>query len=848
MSHIWRTSVLVLGLSTLSFYTNRLADEFQSGQPKGAKEEDNDWFMLQRAYPYDDIDPARYEQARRIIRQKVRSGNSPPATSWQSVGPSNIGGRITSLAIDPTTTDVVYAGAAAGGVWKSTDGGGTWSNTFNESPSIGALLLDPTNHSTLYVGTGEANPGGVAIYPGNGIWRSSDAGLTWTNLGLANTGQIGKIEMHSEAPNRLFVAALGRYRSRTEDRGIFRSTDRGTSWERVLFLNDTTGACDVLIDPADTNRIIAAMWTRYRPLTYSVIAGPGSGLWLSTDGGDSWNQITDGFPNNENTLGRISLAAAPSQPSIVYALATNGTAVRGVFKSTDRGSSWTMVASPALFSGESQVWYNNVLAVHPTNPDFVFVGMTNFYRSTNGGVGWSNAGGGMHVDHHAVVFHPTIPSRVAVGNDGGVYTSTNTGSFWIKSPNLPISQFYAGTIDYSQPHRYYGGMQDNGTARTLTGSQNDWQGIYGGDGFYVLVDPTNNNRVYVESQNGGLARSTNGGTSFSSARTGISSSDRFNWSTPFAMDRLNTLKLYVGTHRVYRTTNGMVSWTPISGDLTRGANGRIGTITTIDVAPSDSNVVYVGTDDAKVSVTTDGGIGWTDVTGTLPQRWVTRVTVDPDSAHVCYVALSGYLEDSFSAHVYKTTNFGQTWFSIGGDLPDIPVNDVIVDDVQRPLLYIATDVGVMYSTNQGTNWVVLGVELPEVPVHDLTLHSPTRKLLASTHGRSAYIIDLSGIVAARDTREASPAEFVLHQNFPNPFNPWTEIQFTLPSVGQGDKVLTSLVVYDALGREVETLVRGYLGSGFHIVQWNAEREPSGLYFYRLQHGSSHIGRKMVLLK
>jgi len=823
-----------------------LAVERHPDVPQGKRQKaiDNEWFMLQRMYPSADLDPALYYRA----MEQVRSINlhTEVGMPWVPVGPSNIGGRITSLALHPSDPNVFYAGAAAGGVWKTLDGAVTWSNVFNESPATGSLLLDPTDPQIVYVGTGEANPAGVATYPGNGIWRSSNGGADWTNLGLGNTGYIGRIAIHSSLPNRIFVATLGRYRSRTEDRGIYRSTDSGSTWERVLFVNDTTGACDVIIDPSDPDRIIAATWTRYRPITYSIISGTGSGLWTSTDAGDSWTLVTSGFPNNDATLGRTSLDVSASQPNILYALTTNTVSPRGIFKSTDSGSSWTLATGSAPFGGEGQVWYNNVVAIHPTNSNTLLAGMTDMYRSTNGGVSWSSVLGSMHVDQHAITFDQTTPTRVVVGNDGGVFVSTNTGVSWTKSYNLPVTQFYAGTIDFTNPQRYFGGTQDNGTLRTLTGSIDDWSLIYGGDGFYVLVDPTNPSRIYAESQFGGLGYSTNGGATFLNGRTsGFGTGDRTNWSTPIAMDINTPLVLYVGTYRVFRTANGMQSWAAISSDLTRGANGRIGTITTIDVAQSDPDVLYVGTDDAKVSVTQDRGVTWTDVTGSLPLRWVTRATIDPDSANVAYITQSGYLQDEFSSHIHKTTDYGLSWTPVNGNLPDLPVNDILVDPQVRPYLYIATDAGVMYSTNGGSTWDVLGTDLPQVPVHDLTFHAPTRTLLASTHGRSSHLIDLTFLVSVEPAAAETPSGFSLAQNYPNPFNPETAMSFVVPV---GTRLAVSLRVYDLLGREIATIVNEELAPGTYTRKWDAARQASGVYFYRLSAPGFDQTKKLVVAK
>ncbi len=833
-------AAVTLALMTLSFIL--FGTNPRTGNEKPAQEAtDNDWFMLQRLYPHSDVDPSLYEQARNRILAMAQSQSQHAVPAWQSVGPTNIGGRITCLLLHPTNTNIIYSGSATGGVWKSNDNGTTWSNIFNESYSIGSMSFDPINPEVVYVGTGEANPGGIAIYPGNGIWRSTNGGLTWSNLGLTTTGHIGRLAIHASNPNRIFAAALGLYRSRTMDRGVYRSTDAGVSWQKVLFVNDTTGACDILIDPANSNRLLATVWTRHRPLGYSILNSANSGLWISTNGGDTWSKVANGFPANDANIGRTSLAVAPSQPNVFYALCSNGTGIRGVFRSSDSGLSWASTSTSSF--SEGQVWYNNVITVHPTDPNTVYAGMTNLYRTVNGGTSWSVVAASVHVDFHAIEYDRSNPNRIVLGSDGGVFVSTNAGASWVKSFNLPISQFYAGTIDFTNPQRYYGGLQDNGTVRTMTGTGSDWGGIYGGDGFYALVDPTNANRIYVESQNGGLAYSTNGGTSFFNGTNGIDGFDRTNWCTPIAMDLNNTLTLYTGTYRIYKTTNGMQSWTSISGDLTRGNGGRIGTITTIDVAPSNSNVVYVGTDDGKVQVTTNGGTNWNDVTGSLPTRWVTRVTADPDSANVCYVTISGYLEYAFQAHIYRTTNFGQTWAAIGGNLPNIPLNDVLVDTAARPRLYVASDAGVLYSTNYGSTWNVLGSGLPSVPVHDITLHVPTRKLVAFTHGRSAWSVDVTSLTGVSEPGNNTPGHAILYQNYPNPFNPRTTIRFDIP---RPDHV--RLQVFDVLGKEIRTLLDRWVNSGSHQQEFDAGNIPSGTYIYRLQLGTSVYSRKLTVVK
>ncbi|MCW8960934.1 MAG: T9SS type A sorting domain-containing protein, partial [Ignavibacteriaceae bacterium] len=427
---------------------------------------------------------------------------------------------------------------------------------------------------------------------------------------------------------------------------------------------------------------------------------------------------------------------------------------------------------------------------------------------------------------------------------------------WNFITSMPITQFYTCDVDYQLPNRYYGGTQDNGTNRTLTGTPNNWQQIYGGDGFYVLVDPSNNNYVYAEYQYGGFARSTNGGNNFSYGLNGVPGTDRFNWSTPFIIDPTNPAKLYLGTHRLYKTTNRAVSWTPISTDLTNGpptGNQVYGTITTIASAPSDTNVVYVGTDDGNVQVTIDGGANWTKISNPLPVRWVTRVAVDPYDAMIAYVTLSGYRYDEYLPHVFRTTDAGVNWVSISSNLPDAPVNDIIVDPDSAGRLFVATDVGVFVSDSLGNSWNYLGENLPNSPITDLVLHNPTRTLIAATFGRSMYSINLTPVTNVKNDI-AVVNDFVLYQNYPNPFNPTTKIKFTLSTslslrkrVSEG-RVRATLKVYDILGNEVTTLVNEEKAAGEYEVEFDGGWLPSGIYFYKLQAGDFRETKKMVLIK
>jgi hypothetical protein len=475
-------------------------------------------------------------------------------------------------------------------------------------------------------------------------------------------------------------------------------------------------------------------------------------------------------------------------------------------------------------------------------------------HSVNGGTSFST-GGAYHVDQHAVAFAPSNTNMIVIGNDGGIDYTSNGGSSWQQSTTLPITQFYAGDIDYNNTNVIMGGAQDNGTLRTLTGNPGDWSDLTGGDGFYCLIDYTTSQRVYASTQNGALERSTNGGSGFMSGTSGLDLTYT-NWMTPYVMDKNTPLTLYCGTYKIHRTTNGMQNWTVISPDLTNGHVQNLGTITTVDVSKSNPNVIYCGTDDANVWVTTNGGANWTKINAGLPYRWVTRVTIHSDSANICYVTLSGYKVDSTGSHIFRTTNYGSSWTSIKGNLPDAPINDVIIDPADYNTLFIGTDIAVMYTTNLGSTWQVLGSGFPtNVPCHDLTFHAPTRTLVVWTHGRSAFKITVPPPVGIVSNQNLVPDKFVLYQNYPNPFNPTTVIKYSFPENKTGVNHV-KLTVFDILGKAVTTMVNSDQRPGNYEVVFDGRDNSSGIYFYKIEINSPASSgtisysdvKKMIIVK
>jgi photosystem II stability/assembly factor-like uncharacterized protein len=824
----------------------------------GPDQRPSQWAWERRTFPYYKADAEYYrteiEKAREMKSQAVSRG----VQQIEFAGPTNIGGRISDIEFNPNDPNIVYAGAATGGVFKSTDMGNTWTAIFDDAANlnVGDIGIDPNNPDIIYVGTGEAN-GGHNNFPGGGVYKSVDAGQTWQLIGLENSVSVGRIVVDPSNSNRIFVAAVGSYFTPNPERGIFRSDDGGATWENVLFVSDSTGAIDIIIDPVNPSRLIASMWERVRRPFTSHLYGPTSGLYKSLDGGDTWTKIepSAGLPDSQaENIGRIGIALCKSQPDIVYAMYTNGGSYIGFYKSANFGTTWSN-ADPDLEIANGTAgfsWYFGQVRVHPDNPDMVYALDVAFMRSTNSGDTWPimyGYGGGpwnFHVDQHALAFNPNNPDYIICGNDGGMNISTDGGVDFTKVSSLPITQFYEIGLDHNNPDRLYGGTQDNGTLRTLTGNLDDWHSIYGGDGFYVIVNYQIPDIIYAESQNGNLGKSTDGGESFWWSTNGISEAEPKNWSTPVIMDPMNSSTLYYGTNRIYRTTNNADFWTAISSDLTDGTTGsRRGTITTIGVSPVNTNIIYAGTSDGHVWVSTNNGSTWNDISATLPYRTVTRVIADPFEENTAYVTFSGLKWADPEPHVFRTTDAGQTWTDISSNLPDAPINGFAVDPVDNHYLFVGTDLGAYFSFNKGASWEYLDEELPVVSIYDLKIHDTEHYLALGTHARSMYKLDLTTLVGVGNKTADIKSDVQLNC-FPNPFRDETNITFEL---SQKENVL--LKVYDLQGRKVASLLNKTMPAGKHAVKWNGSNDEginvaSGSYILKIKTGNKSETRKVIL--
>jgi photosystem II stability/assembly factor-like uncharacterized protein len=709
-----------------------------------------DWFITQRVthggIPAGALERAGAEAAA-LAEETFRTDSVAAGSRWKFVGPTNIGGRVLDIAVDPVAADTIYVAAATGGVWKSVDKGATFTSIWptTNTQSMGALII--TSTGTLFAGTGEANPGGGSLtYGGSGIYRSIDGGTTWQQVGLTNSGAIGRLAVDPTNPQHLFAAVAGQLYVRGGERGVYESNDNGTTWTRVLAGdNDTTGAVDLAIDPTNPNRVFAAMWDHLREPDLRTYGGVGSGVFRSIDGGTTWSRLTNGLPASGPTIGRIGIGLAPSNPQRVYALviSTNGV-FQGFYRSDNGGDSWTKLPNDsALSSAQSTYgWWFGRVWVDPLNDAHVFGPGVYLCESKNSGHSFTGQIS-PHADDHAMAWDLKVPNRVYLGNDGGVYRSDVNGSNdqWTFAVSQPYTQFYSVDVSEQDSRRLVGGAQDNGVNRSYPGS--GWNSFIGGDGEEALIDPANQDNVYGCYQYGACSRSTDGGNS-NFDFTGSTSSLRRNWLTPLQFDPTNSSVLYYAGNLVNRSADKGVHWSVISPDLT-GGPGRdpsypFGTVTTVAAAKTDSNRLFAGTDDGRLWFTTNLGSSWTRVTDAdLPGTWVTRVAFDPANSLVGYATFSGFRSGNPLPYVLKTTDGGTTWTSIAGNLPQAPVNDIVIVGTT---LYVASDVGVFRSANGGSTWKTAGSRLPNVPVTDLEYRAASNALYAATFGRGMFTLRL----------------------------------------------------------------------------------------------------------
>lgn len=678
-------------------------------------------FSKPRAYPFEAIpDFARqkaFEQME-LLRQKFFAEQAlAEQPEWKPVGPFDIGGRIKSIVFHPSKNGWVYAAAAAGGIWFSTNFGDSWEPIFDYENGIafGSIAIDPNNPNVIYAGTGESVIGGGVIYLGNGIYKSTDGGKSWKLLGLTEIGAFSKVYVHPKNSNLVVAGATIR------KPGFYVSTDAGTTWRRLFEKNVT----DVSINPEN-------------PAEY-LIGVNGEGVYYTSDLGQTWIFRSSTF---EQGVGRVSVQFAPSQPSIAYAL-VDVSSQGLIYRTTDKGQSWTLVyrGSTEFFRGQG--FYDNFIEVHPKDPNIVLAGGIDIFRTSDGknftNVTNGYSGGNVHVDQHCAAFNPMNPQIVMIGNDGGVYLSTDAGINWRpKNNNLQVTQFYGFDIDHSQPNINFGGTQDNGTLGNK--ADFDWYFVAGGDGFRTVVDYSNPNIIYGQSTPGGRITpfkvDLKTGT-FTYIDIGLDLNASV-WDPPLVMDPQYNFILYHGRDKLYATYSGGASWDVLP---TPKVSGRY---TAIDISPLNSEVIMAGTSNGDVIVTKDAGETWKVVSANgLVNRWVTDIAFSPQNEGTAFVSFSGF----YTPHIFKTTDYGATWVNISKTLPDIPVNTIAIHPFNEDIIFVGTDIGVFATYDGGANWFPFGKGLPRSPVTDLKfcryqLTSGTIPLRAGTHGRGIWEADV----------------------------------------------------------------------------------------------------------
>lgn len=711
------------------------------------------------------------------------------AMKYRLVGPFR-GGRVLAVEGVSGEPNVYYFGGVAGGVWKTTDGGDNWKPLFDKYPvsSIGALDVSRSNHNVIYVGTGEACIRGNISY-GDGVYKSTDGGISWKNVGLKDSQHIGAIIVDPKNPDIAFVAALGHAYGPNAERGIFRTTDGGKSWTKVLYKDDKTGAIDVVFDPNNSNIVYAALWEAYRTPYSLNSGGPGSGLYKSEDGGSTWKRLSgSGLP--DGMLGRIGVSVSGGDSNRVYALIE--AKAGGLYRSDDAGETWTLANEDGRF--RQRAWYFTHVFADPKAPDTLYILNTGLYRSTDAGRTFTLLPA-PHGDHHGLWIDPDNPQRLINGNDGGATISTDGGKTWTSQLNQPTAQFYHAITDNNFPYYIYGAQQDNSTVGIASYddegviTMRDWYPVGGGESGYIAPDPRDHNIVYAGSDSATITRydhrteQEKDVSVWPEDTSGEGAKDlkyRFQWTAPVMLSPNDPDVMYTSAQYVFESDDHGQSWKTISPDLTRNDKTRqqpsggeltkditsveyYDTVFALAESPKTRGLLWAGTDDGLVQLTRDDGAHWTNVTPKGLPEWsmVSIIEASPFDEGSAYVAVDDHKLDDFKPYIYKTSDYGRSWTEIANGIPEgAYVHSVREDPKRKGLLFAGTETGVYVSFNDGQNWQPLQLNLPTTPIHDLVVKNDD--LVVATHGRSFWVLD--DITPLRQiTPELASSNTVLYQ-------------------------------------------------------------------------------------
>jgi len=723
-------------------------------------------------FPFQGIEAQRKQKNQKTEAKKV----SLDAFKFRNVGPAFLSGRIADIVTHPENSNVWYVAVGSGGVWKTENAGTTWSPIFDDQStySTGCITLDPSNPSTVWVGSGE-NVGGRHVAYGDGIYKSTDDGKTWKNMGLKNSEHISEIIVHPDNSDVVWVAVQGPLWSKGGERGLYKTTDGGANWKQVLGNNEWTGVTDIMVDPRNPQIIYAATWDRHRTVAALMGGGPGSGIHRSDDGGNTWRKLTNGLPSSN--MGKIGITISPQQPDVVYAAIELDRTKGGVYRSANRGESWTKMSNTV--SGGTGPHYYQELYVSPHEFDRLYLMNVRVLTSGDGGKTFSQLPErNKHSDNHAIVFKKEDPNYIMLGTDAGIYESFDSAKTWRYIKNLPLTQFYKVAVNNAEPfYHMFGGTQDNGSAGGPSATDEregiankHWYKTLFADGHQSATDPVYNDIIYAETQQGGLHRvdlTTGEQVSVQPQARAGEPHERFNWDAPILVSPHNPARLYFASYRVWKSESRGDDWEPISGDLTRneeritlpimgrqqswdnawdvGAMSNYNTITSLSESPIQEGLLYAGTDDGFIQVSENGGDSWRAIPVTnlgLPARsFVNDIKADLYDVNTVYVALDNHKEGDFNPYLYKSTDKGLTWKSISNNIPKRTlVWRMVQDNVKKNLLFAATEYGVYTSLNGGDSWQKLP-GTPTISFRDITIQKRENDLVAASFGRGFFVLD-----------------------------------------------------------------------------------------------------------
>ena len=723
-------------------------------------------------FPFQGIEAQRKQKNQKTEAKKV----SLDAFKFRNVGPAFLSGRIADIVTHPDNANVWYVAVGSGGVWKTENAGTTWSPIFDDQStySTGCITLDPSNPSTVWVGSGE-NVGGRHVAYGDGIYKSTDDGKTWKNMGLKNSEHISEIIVHPDNSDVVWVAVQGPLWSKGGERGLYKTTDGGANWKQVLGNNEWTGVTDIMVDPRNPQIIYAATWDRHRTVATLMGGGPGSGIHRSDDGGNTWRKLTNGLPSSN--MGKIGITISPQQPDVVYAAIELDRTKGGVYRSANRGESWTKMSNTV--SGGTGPHYYQELYASPHEFDRLYLMNVRVLTSGDGGKTFSQLPErDKHSDNHAIVFKKEDPNYIMLGTDAGIYESFDSAKTWRYIKNLPLTQFYKVAVNNAEPfYHMFGGTQDNGSAGGPSATDEregiankHWYKTLFADGHQSATDPVYNDIIYAETQQGGLHRvdlTTGEQVSVQPQARAGEPHERFNWDAPILVSPHNPARLYFASYRVWKSESRGDDWEPISGDLTRneeritlpimgrqqswdnawdvGAMSNYNTITSLSESPIQEGLLYAGTDDGFIQVSENGGDSWRAIPVTnlgLPARsFVNDIKVDLYDVNTVYVALDNHKEGDFNPYLYKSTDKGLTWKSISNNIPKRTlVWRMVQDNVKKNLLFAATEYGVYTSLNGGDSWQKLP-GTPTISFRDITIQKRENDLVAASFGRGFFVLD-----------------------------------------------------------------------------------------------------------